>query len=321
VDQTVMNNDRLLNQFRMSAAMRPHVLRLRLRGRDFDFGSAPETAAAFTKRIGEMRRILTKKGGSVIAADQAIMKTLEAAVDHQLAEFRYRSLKAMEKQSHDMLDRLIEALNEFRDAIAKLAPSSKTQLNRQVSTIVRQPTFDTEVFIDLMETIAAALPKLSPPRQARAALTIILPESVDRRRPPIVDLWEAMPATTRVKVEGLMQQAKPSLVPWLDQLVELLHRERPTRKRGAPRAITRVFVSRTAAIWQTLGLNPGLAYNYFLYPATDKEIGRGGRIESRFQCYCNAALAAFGDFTTISARQVSHVKKGRRDGVAQRELA
>jgi hypothetical protein len=309
-----MSSVPLLDHFRISAAMRPYVLRARLRGWDFNFGSDPETAAAFTKRIGEMRRILVAKGIPVGVANGAILKTLEAAVDFQLAELRYRSLKAMEKQSHDTLDLLIETLKQLRDAIAKLPPRSRGELNRRISAIIHQPAFDTEVFIDLIQTIAAALTELSPQRRARDALAIIYPGPIEGGRSPIVDLWEAMPATTRVSVEGLTKQAKPStsLVTWLKQLVDLLHRERPERKRGAPRSITQVFISRTAAIWRTLRLNAGLAYDFSLHPGTDGQIGRGGRIESRFQRYCHAALAAVGDFREVSARQVSNYKRKRR---------
>ena len=80
--------------------MQPYVLRIRLRGLDFDFGSDPEAAAAFTKCIGGMRRILLKKRRiSAIAADRAILKTLEAAIDFQLADLRHRSLKTMDAYS------------------------------------------------------------------------------------------------------------------------------------------------------------------------------------------------------------------------------
>ena len=309
-----MSSVRLLDQFRISAAMRPYVLRVRLRGSDFNFGSDPETAAAFTKRIGEMRRILAKKGIPVAVANRAILKTLEAAVDFQLAELRYRSLKAMEQQSHDTLDLLIETLKQLREAIAKLPPRSRGELNGRISATIRQPAFDTEVFIDLIQTIAAALTELSPQRRARDALAIIYRGPTEGERSPIVDLWEAMPATTRVRVEALTKQAKPStsLVTWLNQLVDLLYRERPERKRGAPRSITRVFTSRTAAIWRMLRLNAGLAYDFFLHPGTDDQIMRGGRIESSFQRYCHAALAAVGDSTEVSARQVSNYKRKRR---------
>jgi hypothetical protein len=95
-----------------------------------------------------------------------------------------------------------------------------------------------------------------------------------------------------------------SLVRWLDDVAGLLDQERPARNRGAPPSIARVFVSRVAAIWRTLGLNAGLAYNVFLHPD-----GRGGRVESRFQRYCRAALTAVGDSRTISARQVANYKR------------
>jgi hypothetical protein len=56
-----MANSRLLGQFRISSGMRPYVLRIRLRGPDFEFGATPERAVAFTKCIREMRRILVEK--------------------------------------------------------------------------------------------------------------------------------------------------------------------------------------------------------------------------------------------------------------------
>jgi hypothetical protein len=65
-----------------------------------------------------MRRILVEKGIPV-GSHEAILKTLEAAVDFQLAELDI-VLKAMEKQSYDTLDLLIETLKQLRDAIAKL---------------------------------------------------------------------------------------------------------------------------------------------------------------------------------------------------------
>jgi hypothetical protein len=96
---------------------------------------------------------------------------------------------------------------------------------------------------------------------------------------------------------------------WLNNVADLLEEEQSARKQGAPRSISRVFVSRIATIWRTLGLNPGLAYDFFLHPADDDRIGRGGRVESTFQRYCRAALTAVGDSTEISARQVINYKR------------
>jgi len=139
------------------------------------------------------------------------------------------------------------------------------------------------------------------------------PEPGAGRRAPIIDAWEAMPAVTRVKVEAMVQDnPSQSLVSWLNDVAGLLERERPARKRGAPRSISQAFVSRIATIWRSLGLKAGLAYSFFVHPADEDCIGRGGRVESTFQRYCHAALTAVGDPTQISARQVVNYKRNTR---------
>ena len=109
-----MNTNPLLSQFRTSAAMQHYALRLRLRGTDFEFGSKPEQAVAYTKCVRDMRRILVEKRRiPAIAADRAILKSLEAAFDFQSADLRYRYLKTMEAQSHTTLDHLIRDLRQL----------------------------------------------------------------------------------------------------------------------------------------------------------------------------------------------------------------
>jgi hypothetical protein len=261
-----------------------------------------------------MRRILVEKRRiPAIAADRAILKSQEAAFDFQLADLRYRFLKTMEAQSDSTLDQLILELRQLSNTIAQLPPNSKGELNKRVVGIIGEARFDSEIFIEIVETITAALPKIGPRRLADNVLSVIHPQPGKASRSPIVDHWEAMSATTRVKVEGMVQ-ANPSrsLVRWLDNVANLLERERPTRKRGGPYSISQRFVSRIATIWQTLGLKPGLAYDFFLHPATDDRIGRGGRVPSAFQRYCRAALTAVGDSTEISARQVGNYKRNTR---------
>jgi hypothetical protein len=308
-----MNASQLLSQFRISAAMRPYVLRVKLRGTDFDFGFKPEQAVAYTKCIEEMRRILVKQGRmSAIAVDRAILKSLEAAFDFQLSALRYRLLKRMEARSRATLDDLIRHLRQLSHAIAQLPPQSKGELNKGVVGIFGQGQFDSEVFIEIVERISAILSQIGPRRFADNIRSLIHPEPRDARRPPIIDQWEAMPATTRVKVERMLQtNHSRSLVRWLKNVADLLEREQPIGKQGAPRSTTQAFVSRVGRIWRTLGLNPGLAYNLFLHPATDNRIGRGGRVASAFQRYCRAGLTAVGDFTEISARQVVNYKRSR----------
>ena len=166
-DNCAMNAPSYSAKFRISVAMKPYVLRVRLRGSDFDFGSDPETAASFTKCISEMRRILVRKCHiSVIEADRAILKTLKAAVDFQLAYLRSRSLKTMEAQSLGTLDGLILNLGQLAGAIAQLPPNARGELNKQTSAIFRQAAFDFEVFIEIIEAITATLPQLGPRRLA-----------------------------------------------------------------------------------------------------------------------------------------------------------
>jgi hypothetical protein len=308
-----MNASPLLSQFRISAAMRPYVLRVKLRGTDFEFGFKPEQAVAYTKCVGEMRRILVKKGRiSAIAADRAIVKTLDAAFDFQLAAVRNHFLKRMEARSHTTLDHLIRLLRQLSHAVAQLPPKSKGELNKGFVGIIGQGQFDSEVFIEIVEKLSAILSQIGPRRLADNISSLIHPEPREGR-PPIIDQWEAMPAATRVKVERRLQ-ASPSrsLVHWLDNVADLLERERSTDKRGAPRSISQIFVSRVATIWRTLGLNPGLAYKFFLHPANGDRVGRGGRVESTFQRYCRAALTAVGDSTKISARQIVNYRKRTR---------
>src|SRR5262249_8901833 len=142
-------------------------LRIRLRGADFDSGSDPETAAAFTKCITEMRRILVEKRRiPAVAANRAILKTLEAAVDFQIADLRYRSLKRAEAHSDCVLDRLIWTLRQLSDAIGQLPATSKGELKKRVFARIDRTPFDSEVFIEIIETLAEALSDIAPRRLA-----------------------------------------------------------------------------------------------------------------------------------------------------------
>jgi len=310
IKNLVMSAGRLLSQFRIAAGMRPYVLRLRLRGTDFEFGSEPEQAVAYTKSIMEMRRILVEKRRiPTTAADRAILKSLEAAFDFQLASSRHRFLRTTEAQSHRTLDHLIPALRQLGDAIARLPPTSKGELNKRVIPIIGQAHFDSETFIEIVGTITASIPHIGPRRVADNILSLIHPEPSETGRPPLIDQWETMPAAIRVKVEAMLaSRPARSLGSWLAHVADLLKEEQPARKRGAPRSISRIFVSRIATIWRTLGLNPGLAYDFFLCRG-DTE--RGRHVESAFQRYCRVTLSAVRDSTEISARQVTNYKNRR----------
>jgi hypothetical protein len=203
------------------------------------------------------------------------------------------------------VDQLVIDLRELRDLISQLPSTSKGRLNKRVAPILDQPTFDSEVFISVIETIEENLRKVSPRRLADDALSKIRPEGVEDRTPPIILLWEALPARTRSDVERVMcRKHATSLTKWLKCLADLLEQERPAPKMGAPHSLLRPFLGRVGSIWIELGLRPGGTYEFFRY-------GRGGHVESGFQSYCGAALKVFGDVSKISSRQVVNAKRAR----------
>ena len=301
-DGEVMSTDPLIDGFRISAAMRPYVLRLRPRGQDFDFLSDPDTTAIFNEGIKEMESILIARRVPIHDAHRANQRSLEAAVDIQFEDLRRDSIKTMNARRRDAQDCLIDCLRDLADAIAKLAPNSKSELKIQVSSILRQPVFDTEVFIDAIGAIAAALPKASPRCHAENALKIIYPAIGQGRRSPIVDYWEAMRPTTRGEAERILQRRKhvTSTVGWLNAVADLLNGLK--QQGGAPHSILQPFAFRVASIWRDLRLEPGLAF----YPGN--KFRSACWVKSRFQRYCDAALAAFGDARSVSGRQVRQAK-------------
>ena len=199
-----MNDSPLLCQFRISAAMRSYVLRVRLRGTDFEFGSEPEQAVAYTKCIREMRRILVDKRRRVpaIAADRAILKSLEAAFDFQSAHLRYRFLKTMEGQSQTTLDHLIRGLRQLSNAIARLPPNSKGELNKRVAEVIGRDTFRfRNIYRDHRDDHRVPSGDRATPVGGR--YPVANSSRPGGQAPADNRPWEAMPATTRVKVEGM----------------------------------------------------------------------------------------------------------------------
>jgi hypothetical protein len=249
---------------------------------------------------------------SVIVAERAILETLHAAVDHQLSRYRFEQRRTMDEYLQRVVDQLVVDLRELRHLISRLPPTPKGELNKRVALALDQPTFDSEVFINVVEVIEESLRQASPRRLADDALLTIRPEIIGDRTPPMILLWEALPPATRTEVECRMQQgSRPtSLVAWLATLADLLDQERPMRKPGAPHSTLQPFVRRVHALWLRLGLRPGLTYDFWLHPATRDSPRRAGRTASGFQSYCGAAIAAFGDFSAISARQVVNAKIG-----------
>jgi hypothetical protein len=310
-----VNNLRLLSCFRVSAKMRQYVLRLRLSDDDFDFGSTDDAANRFIASIDLMRQILARRGISFAAANSAISKTLAVAADHQLSQLRFEHARKIKDESLRSIGKLSSQLRELAKVLSRFPPTSKGELNKRAAAAFSRQPFDTEVFIEVLETVKSTLPELSPKRFADEACLLIdqpLPHFKDVKlflakppRPLIIEHWESIAGETRVAVERLMQELRPptSLGEWLTSLADLLDQERPVRKRAS--SVNRQFVTRVKSILASLKFNP--ARRHDAYAA--RQDG------SDFQRFCNAALAAFGDNRRISGRQISNLQQasaGRR---------
>jgi hypothetical protein len=276
--------------------MRPYVKRMRLGTKDLDL-SDPTTASQFERNGQEMRGILAAARIPSAKVKPAIEQTLDAAVDHRLQGMRQEDRRQDRLRSKDGVGRLIERLTALAAAIAKLPPSAKKELNAIVASHTVQ-FFDTETFAAIITDIAAALPMLAPRKHAQDAFDVIdqpIAGIVRTAPPEIIELWESMSAETRHKIELKFRRsaAKKSAIEFLRQLVLLLKRFSP-RSGAGRRTIQRQYIERVGSVWQGLGLRIGRAYDGI----NDKSI------ESRFQRYCRLALAAVGDGSQISGRQI-----------------
>jgi hypothetical protein len=277
--------------------LRPCVLRLGLTDREFE-----------SVHIKEMREILIGRQIPRVAADEAIFKTLKAAAEHQFSSFRLDRLRTNGEQSEKEIDRLICKLRSLSGAISRLPPIARGKLNERVYAVLSREPFDTEVFIEVIETTKEILQDLSPKILADDARSMIeMPTSFIMKgveffpmpgSPPLIAYWESVPAATRVEVERIMRKSgsRTSLVGWLNSLAELIDQERPVRKR-AP-LVDRKFTLRVASILAPFNIRPTRLYSAY----AECQVG------SIFQRYCNAALAAFGDNRRISGRQISNLK-------------
>lgn len=302
-----MNTKPLVSGFRISGKMQPYVLRLRLRGRDFDFGNGPEAAARFSKCIRDMERILFSCRITNSAAHRVIGQTLEIAVDFALEELRRSATKERNAAAQTALNRLIKHLRDLANVIAEFPPFESGRLYQQVTAVLDRSPFDTEVFIEVIDTISASLPTLSPRRRVDEALDIINPndgagaigwpdsDQLPVRRSPLIEYWETMPAITRANAERtLRDKPRPFNAAWLRYAASLLDRERPRGR--PPYSPMRRFAFPVAKIWRERGLRVGLAHKCEGY--------RGGPVDSRFQRYCHAALTAVGLTDRVSAHLV-----------------
>ena len=220
----------------------------------------------------------------------------------------------MSKRSSGKVTKLVAMLDRLALVASKLSVQSKSVLTRIVNKHTKE-FFDSEAFSELVYDIIDALPRLSPKRWADEARSIIYEpvnvEGIVRTAPPeLITLWETMPSTTRMQVEQQVRRSAPwrSAIEFLRHLIASLKKLNPESRDGRRPAIERQFGHRVARIWWGLGLHVGNAYN----GVNDRHI------ESTFQRFCGAALAAVGDKSSISERQVLKLKSTLRPKMQQR---
>lgn len=159
----------------------------------------PESRNSESAKI--MFDILAKKKIFSPKADDAVLKALNAAADHQLTKLRFEDRQSVARHSNELLDDLISSLQEVVDAISILPPNSKGILNTRMADITKGEIFDTEIFVECINCIEACLPELSPKKRSEEALLTLHPENSWKLAPPIVKRWEAIPYSTRNRTE------------------------------------------------------------------------------------------------------------------------
>ena len=260
--------------------------------------------ASKSKSAKLMFDILAKKKVHITEATDAVRRTLDAAANAGYADLRQNNYRKNRERGRDLIDELNSRLNAFVGAISKLPPNSKSTLNRRVADIMMSGVFDTEVFIELIDCLAACLPQLSPKKLADDALLLLLAGTSPEAKSPIVGLWEAVPSKTRSRVERELESRLPmSGVALLRLIPGLLDSHRLMPRLGAPASPKAEFVRELDRIWRSLGLTSGRQYD---------AAGGAGHKSSPFQQFGDAALAAVGNEGRISDRQVDNLKRKRR---------
>jgi hypothetical protein len=244
--------------------------------------------------------ILAKKKVPLVKATNAVQEILDAATNNGYATQRFDHLDMIRKQGMVLLDELIAKFSTFVDAISKLPPNSKAILNQRIAGITKNGGFDTEVFAELLDSVADCLPQLSPKKLANEALLHLLAETPCWGRPDVIGLWEAIPSITRSSVERKIEASLPqSGVALLRSIPTILKSYRPSIRLGAPASPNFQFVKEANRIWSSFGLKSGRRYDHV----------SSRHVSSAFQRFCNAALEAAGHETRISDRQIANLKR------------
>jgi hypothetical protein len=290
-----------------------YVGRIRAKILDFRDQAVPER---ITKNRKEMEAILISKKIARDKAELAVVETLNVAANHFLEPLRRAGSRDDLRRANSRLAALIELIESFGHFVSKLPPKSRGKLN---SVLAKQDlhNFDTEVFASIIHSIIDELSRVSPAAIAEKARLVLSDAAshastnpvlaqIPRTAPPkILELWETIPAQTRVQVEADVRNLPPhkSAAKFLRYLVSALKSSHPLLKTGRRPGTERLFVQSIGAIWRRLGLSPGRAY----FPGD--QFRRPSHTPSSFQRFCDLALNAVANKARVSSRQVLHIKR------------
>jgi hypothetical protein len=293
------------------SGMTAYVGRVRFDVIDF---SNRKLSRSFIKSRKEMEAILISKKIPRAKAETAVIQTLNIAANHCLEPLRRAGNLDELRRATSRLSTLIKRIESFVQLVSELPPRSKGKLN-DIITEQDLRNFDWEVFANIIHAIIDELSRTSPAivaDRARLALSDAGFQAPNdpalariRSAPPkILELWETIPAQARAQVEADVRglSSRKSAVQFFRYLVTALKRSYPRPRLGRPPVVERLFAQSVAAIWRRLGLHAGRAYfagNKYQSPCHKP---------SSFQRFCDLALAAVGDKSRVSGRQVLNLK-------------
>jgi hypothetical protein len=284
---------RLLPAFRISASMRPYVTRLRVTTDMFERNDIG-VYVNYEKCRAEMIALIVAKKKSPFTARCLVAEALNAAARFQFRAARQEADGAARRRSLEDLERLVGILQRTADAISLITPDLQLQLD-MVTADFTQRYFDTETFQEFVGTAIAAVPALDDKLQTEGTFEIAK------------DLWETIPPETRISVERAIRE-KPcasTAVAFLRELAVLLIPQ-PV-KRGRKPALEQSLLRDIDWIWRRYLPRSRLSYNG----------PRGTFVDSPLQRFCHLALAAFGDPSRISRRQILKLPRTRSSPFAK----
>ena len=305
-----MSNERLVTNLQYPRKMEQFVQRIKAGLKAYD-PLNPQMKELMEENRRQMKETLLKKKISERKAEKVIDEAITIALDYRLEPLRrHRCLSAREAEQKE-LKQLIRAIDTLKQAVSKLEAGSRKELNK---TTAKQDWhhFDTEAFAAILHAMMETLPTLSPACIADDAVAAInertLPGSNARHvrkivrtaGPAILELWETIPAITRIQTEKFLRRLPPgtSVVEFLRRFGDGLAKFKSGLKDGRRPAMIRVFARRVAKLWRGLGLHVGRAFDGYAREERD----------SIFQQFCRFALAAVGDRSGVSRRQVCNVQ-------------